>query len=106
MKKFDKETIARICILTIFTVVLFFFIGSMQETKTELEDFEGEITLEVLGNKMPISNFKICNENDQCINLINKFNSILEQMNYFQAILIGLTILIIGLEVVVLFKKS
>jgi len=106
LKKFDKETIARIGVLIGFVVILLFLIDDMQKTKTELEKFEGEITLEMLGNKMPISTFKICNEEGVCVNLIAKFNSILQEMNYFQAVLIVLTIIIIGIEIVVLFTKG
>ena len=111
MKRFDKETIARIIILIAFVVFLVIFVNSMEISKTELEQYEGELTIELKGEensglKFGVGEFNVCNPNGDCVNFIGKLNSILLEMNNFQLVLIVLAIMIIGLEIIVLFTKS
>ena len=106
MEKLNLSQIVRLGFICALVIVMIFFFKSMQDTQTlksgqviippELKQLDNGVSIRLTEPLLCVG--------DKCEILTEKMFSIIDQGNQFQLYLISIAILILGFEIVELFK--
>jgi len=104
MHNLDFEQWGRILILCAFVSVLIYSIFSTGILQDQLKSLEGIIHVKVGGVEYGNGEFQLCN-GKECVNIIQRIDSVITEMNHFEIFLIILSIAIVAFEVIIVFRR-